>query len=259
MKALPYYRWYPTDAESDSKYAAMTLAELGLYHRCLNHAWVNNGLPQDPYELGRELRLSVADIKKLWPRVSQCFELGEVGRLVNKRQEAERSYALTKSEKAAVAVRSRYERNTDVGTDVERTNNERTTNDLPRAYESEYVSDSSVSLVTRKASKDEESDKWFADVFWPAWPVKENKESSKKAARNVKPEDRNDAICGVMRQAERIKAQERPIHASTWLNQRRWEDEAHTPSPRQQALAPYESPTDRAIKRAYELHEQGLL
>jgi hypothetical protein len=28
----------------------MTLAELGLYHRCLNHSWMNDGIPADPEE-----------------------------------------------------------------------------------------------------------------------------------------------------------------------------------------------------------------
>lgn len=124
---------------------------------------------------------------------------------------------------------------------------------------SDSDSGSGSSASMRKKQKEEESDNWFSNVFWPAWPVKENKDPAKKAARNIDPQDRGNAVAGILRQADRIKAQERPIHASTWLNNRRWEDEAHTPVTRQQALVPYESNTDRAIKRAYELHEQGLL
>lgn len=114
-KELPYFRWYPADAESDFRYSALSLPELGLFHRCLNFSWLNEGLPADPMEIGRSLRVSVRDIKALWPRVSECFELRD-GRAYNRRQEEERAHARTKSERNTSAVRTRYERTSIVPT-----------------------------------------------------------------------------------------------------------------------------------------------
>ena len=107
-RELPYFRWYPADAESDASYAAMTLAELGLYHRALNHAWLNDGLPTDDERVRRELRVDREDFALNWPAVRDCFK-GQ-SRLRNKRQEAERTHAKSKSKKASDAVRIRIER-----------------------------------------------------------------------------------------------------------------------------------------------------
>jgi hypothetical protein len=45
MRSLPYFRWFPADAETDHNYAALNDAELGLFHRLLNRSWINGGLP----------------------------------------------------------------------------------------------------------------------------------------------------------------------------------------------------------------------
>jgi len=214
-KELPYFRWYPKDAESDSKYSSMTLAELGLFHRCLNHSWLNDGIPSELSELSRELRISEREIKRHWPRVSRCFVTSaNDARGRNLRQEEERSYALTKSERSTNAVRARYERNADVGT-----------NEPPRAYESESGSISDLPVTTEKTEKRAEAKKWFEDEFWPLWPVKHNKAAASVAALQVTIIDRPLAVVGVKEQSDRIRAMERPIHASTWLRGRRWEDE----------------------------------
>ncbi len=118
-KLLPYFRWYPADAESDNKYAAMSLAELGLFHRCLNHSWLNDGIAPSVEEMARELRIPEKEIRPLWPRVSRCFVQSPADeRLRNLRQEEERNAALTKSERNTNAVRTRYERTSNVPTTV---------------------------------------------------------------------------------------------------------------------------------------------
>lgn len=104
-KELPYFRWYPSDAESDSKYAALSLSELGLFHRCLNLSWMNDGLPSDPLEIGRVLRITPREVKMLWPRVSECFELRE-GKHCNRRQEQERLHAKGKGDKSTATAAS---------------------------------------------------------------------------------------------------------------------------------------------------------
>ncbi len=90
-KDLPFFKWYPADAETDEVYRAMTDAEVGFYHRCLNLAWINNGLPADPAErarlLGRNRRRADANWTE---RVASRFSVSsETGKLVNRRQAEE--------------------------------------------------------------------------------------------------------------------------------------------------------------------------
>lgn len=68
-------------------------------------------------------------------------------------------------------------------------------------------------------------DSWFDSEFWPIWPVKENVGAARVAVKKIKPEDFGDILSGVARQAAKIRAMDRPIHASTWLNNERWKDE----------------------------------
>ncbi len=151
LKGLPYFRWYPADAETDSTYAAMTWAERGFYHWCLNYSWINNGLPAEESQIARAARMSPREFKKLWDIVGRCFTNVD-GSYRNRRQEEERTYATTKSERATASVRTRYERNAN----VEKQNYERTTNDLPRALaresESESESDTKAETHTHTTS-----------------------------------------------------------------------------------------------------------
>ena len=67
----------------------------------------------------------------------------------------------------------------------------------------------------------------FAD-FWQVWPSKEGKAAAEKAWKKLSPEDRATALArvGPWFAAWRAKHPDAsPIHASTFLNQRRWEDE----------------------------------
>ncbi len=94
-KALPYFKWYPADAETDERYASMTDQELGFYHHCLNRSWINDGLPVEMDELARMMHVKGGYLAKVWPRVSCCFII--VGdRYRNKRQEEEREAANSK-------------------------------------------------------------------------------------------------------------------------------------------------------------------
>lgn len=119
-KGLPYYRWYPADAETDEAYSALSDSECGFFHRCLNRCWINTGLPAQMDELARVMKVNPIYLEKTWDRVGRLFFECD-GRLFNKRQEEERSYAMTKSERNTKAVRTRYERSS---------------NEPQRAYES---------------------------------------------------------------------------------------------------------------------------
>lgn len=106
-KTLPYFRWYPADAQSDLKYRGLSRAERGLFHDALDFAWMNDGLPDDELAIGRALNMTVRELKTLWPAVRECFFLKD-GSFRNKRQELERSSALEKGTKASASANQRW-------------------------------------------------------------------------------------------------------------------------------------------------------
>lgn len=117
-KKLPYYPYYTKLFAESEKVLAMNLAEFGLYQFALNHAWDFGSIPSDLHELARVLRQPYPAVNKAWPKVSLCWtQNGHAGRLVNERQEIERTKAIEKSQKATKAVRTRYDSPTSVGTD----------------------------------------------------------------------------------------------------------------------------------------------
>lgn len=150
---LPYFRWFTARAKADEKYTSMPDRELGFFHRCLNHAWDNDGLPADLDALARAMRCPRRYLDSVWKIVGKCW-YKDGDRLRNKTQEEERSHATRKSLQATDAIRTRYGRvssddtdvHTDVATDVLRTGEVFVT---PRAYDSDSNS-SSQSLKKEK-------------------------------------------------------------------------------------------------------------
>lgn len=112
MKGLPYFRWYPADAETDANFRAMSDAEIGFYVRCLNHAWINGGIPADPVERARVLHTRLDTANNHWFRVGKCFvpSPNDPHILVNPRAETERRLASQKSQMAMKSANVRYER-----------------------------------------------------------------------------------------------------------------------------------------------------
>jgi uncharacterized protein YdaU (DUF1376 family) len=109
--SLPYYSMYPKDFDSDDAVRAMEDCELGLYIRCLNHSWINDGLPADPEEIRRRFRDPPGEFARKWKRVELCFPVAPDGKRRNPRQERERAQAIAKSLKASAnAKRSHYGR-----------------------------------------------------------------------------------------------------------------------------------------------------
>jgi uncharacterized protein YdaU (DUF1376 family) len=119
-KALQFFRWFPADAMTDERYATLTDQELGFFHRCLNHAWLNDGLPCDPDQLARVMGVTREYLDAMWIHVGLCFSKSRNvhPRWINSRQEKERAHAMSKSLKASTSVRTRYERTTTTTSNV---------------------------------------------------------------------------------------------------------------------------------------------
>jgi hypothetical protein len=115
--------------------------EFGFYMRCLNHSWVNDGLPPLLAELATAIGRSHAYVAKLWPNVGKCFTPDGNGRLRNPRQETDRADAIAKSVKATTAANIKYGRTADAHA-----------NGVPRAYGSESESDSESEVLKKQSS-----------------------------------------------------------------------------------------------------------
>lgn len=107
MKDLPYFRWWVADAEVDEKYNSLSDKELGFFHRCLNRAWINEGLPADLGELAACMHVTRGYLESVWKKVGRCF-FERDGRLYNPRQEQERAHVTSKSGQAADAANKRW-------------------------------------------------------------------------------------------------------------------------------------------------------
>lgn len=89
------------------------------------------------------------------------------------------------------------------------------------------------SLPKPRSSRDDLAEPWR--LFWQAYPRKVSKAEAEKAYRKLKPDAALQAtlLAAVALQAKSqdwTKDEGRFIpHASTWLNQRRWEDQVATP------------------------------
>ena len=105
----PYFRWWLRDAEADEFYRTASDAEIGFFHRCLNRSWDSGGLPADPAKRAILLGKTRAYADKMWKAVGTKFIASELdpSRLVNSKQESERSYVHSMSERNSRAGKTR--------------------------------------------------------------------------------------------------------------------------------------------------------
>lgn len=88
-KKAPAFQWYPKDCDTDEDVRSMNDQEFGFYMRCLNHSWLNDGLPGDLSEVARTLHKTKNYVEKIWKRVGKKFVISD-GRFVNPKQEEQR-------------------------------------------------------------------------------------------------------------------------------------------------------------------------
>jgi hypothetical protein len=113
MSKAPWFPWYPKDCDTDEKVKAMDDAHFGFFVRCLNHSWLNDGLPSDLGELADTMLRKKNYVEKLWPRVGRCFEVGADGRFRNSKQEELRGKYTSVCDSKRKAAGSRWKRKKD--------------------------------------------------------------------------------------------------------------------------------------------------
>jgi uncharacterized protein YdaU (DUF1376 family) len=89
LSKSPAFQFYPDDFLGSGKVGVMTTDEVGAYTLLLCLDWNENGFIFDEEELSRWCRCSRAKFRKLWVRVSRCFNEHN-GRMFNPRLELER-------------------------------------------------------------------------------------------------------------------------------------------------------------------------
>lgn len=217
---LPYFKWYPKDCDVDEDVRAMDDRELGFYIRCLNHSWVNGSLPADVSEIARIMKSPRSYVAKIWPRVSRCFAPSEdPARLVNKRQEEERSKAIRKSEKATDSIRKRYERSSNV---------------VPRAFtraESDSVSESVVDVCSsEKTTTPEVSTSALAVATSGVGEVFDELKSIYRQAGKPIPEKHENIAVQMLLGIPQDRLPRVPNYVKWALVSGTWSDAAHTKS-----------------------------
>ena len=96
----------------------------------------------------------------------------------------------------------------------------------PEPEPESYKDDTNVS--SRRSDKDQ-----GFENFWKIWPSKKNKQNARKAWRKLSIDDKRAAYSAVrdgwFDQWQAASPDANPIHASTFINARRWEDQAPAP------------------------------
>lgn len=108
MAKSPSFQGYPGDCDTNEDVKAMDDAEFGFYMRCLNHAWLNDGLPADFDELARVMG-KTKKISKDFGQGSGKFLVHD-GRFVNPRQEKQRSSARDLAGSKRSAAKARWDK-----------------------------------------------------------------------------------------------------------------------------------------------------
>lgn len=86
----PAFQFYAGDFLSSSRVQRMSLAQIGIYIVLLCHVWLSGGIPIEPAEIAKLVKLPVARFRKLWTApLSECF-IKRGAQLTNPRLEEER-------------------------------------------------------------------------------------------------------------------------------------------------------------------------
>lgn len=246
MKAKsPAFQFYPDSWLSSMDITLMTPAEEGAYIRLLCHAWMSPdcGLPADSRALQTLSRLGSAWSKSEGTIRAKFRE--EDGRIYNDRLLAERRKQSVWREKSAEGGKrsgaTRREANTEPKTKggsilVDDFTEPKSNSSFPSSSSVKATEENTPKPPAAKPAAVSVSDPvegWFSQEFWPVYPRREAKIAALKAARAVlkSPELRAAAMRGLMLQLPDLTSRppdKRP-HPATWINGRRWEDEAALP------------------------------
>jgi hypothetical protein len=243
----PAVLFYPNDFIAST--ALWSDAETGLYIRLLCYQHINGGIqPEDFEQLCGDCR-----------KVRAKFVQHDDGLYYNERM-------LTETNKRRAYVQSRVENGEKGGRPKNHMDNHMDSHMRNRNINSNNIPilESNTSLGEEKrgvGKKEEKNDAQFDALFarfWQAYPRKVSKQEARRAFIKLKPTEAftDMLINAVIAQKKWDKGWQEDVrfipHASTWLNQARWEDE-QTKIPAQPRYGNFdpEEAMERAIARSF--------
>lgn len=217
----------------------MSTVEVGAYIRFLAFQWQQGAIPTDPDEQAR-----IAGVKAIkLVKVLAKFELGDDGRLRNRRMETERakieSARFRNSENGAKGGRPRRQ------SDKKPTENPPVLLGFPNSKpgnsqsESEPETEAKSEACTPVVPKDpgELTEAPYSacfEEFWSIYPRKEAKGAAWKVWQRLRSRPSPDILAEAVERAKATDQWQKEAgkfipHPATWLNQRRWEDAPQGP------------------------------
>ena len=228
--SLPYFRMYPTDYEG--KTAHLSLLEDGAYNRLLRLCWSmpNCEIPDDDAWIMRRMRARTEEEQKAVLTVLAEYFVRENRVVSQKRIKEEFEHA-----------KNRYDAARENGSKGGRKPNTLKNN---KTDESNGFPSGSDPLKLNKANqnqnqnhnkraKDRACDGF--ETFWQACPRKVAKGTAEKAyAKAMTIAEAEDVLQGMVRYAASMKGKDAQYiaHPATWLNARRWLDDAPKAEPK---------------------------
>lgn len=216
MNGLPYYKAYPRDFIEGT--IGMPFEVKCAYRVVLDLIYMQGGnLPDDPRYISGLLGCSIRKWKSLRDDLVERGKIQVSGEfLTNYRAEKELE-TLAKLQETKRENRAGFNKNKDI---------QKRPSDHTEPEPDTYKDDTNVS------SRRSDADQGFDD-FWEIWPSKKNKQNARKAWRKLSIDDKRSAYSAVRAgwfdQWQTASRDANPIHASTFLNSRRWEDQASAP------------------------------
>lgn len=221
----PAFQLFAGDMLSDT--LTWSAQELGVHVKLMCWSWDNGPVPDDMDRITRIDR----DARKVWKMVGTKWTSDGNGGLVNARLERTRqelvAYRERQSQRGKKSAEKRWGDNQSV-TSV--TTNASITHQ-PNRNNIEGVGVDTVLQVREERAKAPDG---FAE-FWSAYPEKKAKAAAEAAWAKLKPEDAAKCKPAIEAQvaAKHFTGKDGNDyvpHGSTWLNQRRWEDEVRAHS-----------------------------
>lgn len=220
MANPPAFQFYAADYLASSKVQRMSLEAEGAYIRLLAYSWQDGWIPTDLAKLARMCKCSLKKMTSLWEEhLSECFVSDGAGHLVNERLEGVRKALLdfkaNRSQAGSSGAAKRWHSHSSAIAE-------------PLANDSIPVS---ISISNKREHTPASAGGYSDDFerFWAAYPKKTGKgDAFKSWKKNGHPGI--DHIVAVLELAKKstgwLKENGEYIpNPSTWLNQKRWDDE----------------------------------
>lgn len=261
----PAFQFYPRDLLSDINWRMMNYPERGMYWELVSVCWLEKRLPADLGALARLLQVSVEQFESAWRMIGKCFEVDpkDSALILHPRLESERLKQCEWKTKCSKGGRnSAGKRKTkqqlirEQGScDLLPSKPQLKVNSSSSSSSSSSVKEKEPPIVPQRGTTNG-LDKLFVK-FWESYPRHESKALAYKSFVKIHPDDRLiDRMVSWLIEAklsEQWQDKNHIPHASTWLNQRRWEgDPPPKPSSKhEESLTEY---YERLSKEYHETH-----